>query len=67
MRDLAAAIDPAFSLKKHVSNICRSAFYHTRDLRRIRLHLNKATAMSLANALVSSRLDYCNALLFGCF
>ena len=33
-------------------------FYHIRDLRRIRIHLNKSTAISLAIALVSSRLDY---------
>ena len=55
-----------FSFKRHVLNICRSVFYHIRDLRRFRTHLNKATAISLANALVSSRLDYCNLLLFGC-
>ena len=66
IRNLGVAFDPAFSFKKHVSNICRSAFYHIRDLRRIRIHLNKATAISLANALVNSRLDYCNSLLFGC-
>ena len=66
IRNLGVAFDPAFSFKKHVSNICRSAFYHIRDLRRIQIHLNKATAISLANALVSSRLDYCNSLLFGC-
>ena len=66
IRNLGVAFDPAFSFKKHVSNICRSAFYHIRDLRRIRINLNKATAISLANALVSSRLDYCNSLLFGC-
>ena len=66
IRNLGVALDPAFLFKKHVSNICRSAFYHIRDLRRIRIHLNKATAISLANALVSSRLDYCNSLLFVC-
>ena len=66
IRNLGVAFDPAFSFKKHVTNICRSAFYHIRDLGRIRIHLNKATAISLANALVSSRLDYCNSLLFGC-
>ena len=60
------AFDPAFSFKKHVSNICRSAFYHICDIRRIKINLNKATAISLANAPVSSRLDYCNSLLFGC-
>ena len=36
-----------------------------RDLRRIRKHLTLDTAISLANALVSSRLDYCNSLLNG--
>ena len=48
IRDLDVAFDPAFSFK----NICRSAFYHIRDLRRIRIYLNKSTAISLANALV---------------
>ena len=66
IRNLGVACDPAFSVNKHVSNICRSAFYHIRDLRRIQIYLNKATAISVANALVSSRLDYGNSLLFGC-
>ena len=35
------------------------------DLRRIRCHLDLDTAKLLATALVSSRLDYCNSLLYG--
>ena len=66
IRNLGVAFDPAYSFKKHVSNICRSDFYQIRDLRRSRIHLNKATAITLANALVINRLDYCNTLLFGC-
>ena len=66
IQNLGVVFDPAFPFKKHVSNICRSAFYHIRDLSHIRIHLNKATAISLTNALVSSRLDYCNSLLFCC-
>ena len=42
IRNLGVAFDPAFLFKKHVSNICSSAFYHIHDLRRIRIHLNKA-------------------------
>ena len=38
IRNLGVAFDPAFSFKKHFSNICRSAFYHIRDLRRTRIH-----------------------------
>ena len=36
-----------------------------RDLRRIRRHLDLDSAKLLATALLSSRLDYCNSLLYG--
>ena len=36
-----------------------------RDLRRIRRHLHPDSAKLLSTALVSSRLDYCNSLVFG--
>ena len=37
----------------------------TQDLRRFRRHLDLDSAKLLATALVSSRLDYCNSLLYG--
>lgn len=43
----------------------KSCLYHIRDLRRIRRYLNLDSAKLLAHALVTSRLDYCNSLLFG--
>ena len=43
--------------------LCKSCFYHIRDLRRIRRHIPLSTAKTISNALISSRLDYCNSLL----
>ena len=43
--------------------ICKSCFYHIRDLRRSRRHIPLSTAKTISNALISSRLDYCNSLL----
>ena len=37
--------------------------YFIRDIRRVRKHLTLDASTALANALVSSRLDYCNSLL----
>ena len=52
-----------FSFQKHVSNICKSCFYHIRDLRRIRRHIPLSTAKTISNSLISSRLDHCNSLI----
>ena len=62
VRNLGVVFDSDFSFHKHVSNICKSCFYHIRDLRRIRRHIPLSTAKTISNALISSRLDYCNSL-----
>ena len=50
----------------HVSSICRSSFYHLRKLFRIRnKHLTKESEAVVVHAIVTSKLDYCNALLHG--
>ena len=63
VRNLGVVFDSDFSFHKHVSNICKSCFYHIRDLRRIRRHIPLSTAKTISNALFSSHLDYCNSLL----
>ena len=51
-------------VERHVANLCRISYYHLRELQRVRRYLNHETAVKVANALVSSRLDYCNSLLY---
>ena len=60
VRNFGVVFDSDFSFHKHVSNICKSCFYHIRDLHRIRRHIPLSTAKTISNALISSRLDYCN-------
>lgn len=64
-RNLGVVFDSHLSFKKHFSDVCRSSFYHIRQLRQIRSSLDKNSATVLANALVSSKLDYCNSLFYG--
>ena len=63
VRNLGVIFDSDFSFHKHISNICKSCFYHIRDLRRIRRHLHLSTAKTISNSLISSCLDYCNSLI----
>ena len=52
-------------MTKHVNNICKTAFYHLRNIAHVRKFLNVDATVSLVYSLISSRLDYCNCLLYG--
>ena len=58
--NLGVVFDSNFSFSDHVSQVIKSTRVHARDLNRIRPLLDLNTSVLLANALVSSRLDYCN-------
>ena len=47
VRNLGVVFDSDFSFHKHVSNICKSCFYHIRDLRRIWRHIPLSTAKTI--------------------
>ena len=47
------------------SAVCRAALFSILELRQIRSSLDKNSATVLANALIHSKLDYCNSLFYG--
>src|SRR3989454_8698935 len=62
--NLSVVFGKELYFEKHISSICSTSFYHIRQLRQIRSSLDTNSAIVLANALVSSKLDYCNSLLY---
>ena len=65
IKSLGVTIDSKLSFDQHVRNICKSSYSNIRALRYIRSSLTRDTAASIASAIVSTRLDYCNSLLYG--
>ena len=61
VRNLGVWFDSDFSFSCHVMKVCKDCFAHVRDLKRLRGHLTHEAALMAANALVGSRLDYCNS------
>ena len=62
VRNIGVVFDSNFNFSNHVSQVIKSTRVLARDLYRIRPLLDMNTSVLLANALVSSRLDYCNSL-----
>ena len=65
VNNLGVIFDQKLSMKQHVDKISRPAFYYLRQLRVIRKSLTTKACEALVHAFVSSRLDYCNCLLYG--
>jgi len=61
---LGITLDSHFSLHRHISSICKSAYYHLRSLRHICSAITDDMAKLVACAIVCFCLDYANSLLF---
>ena len=52
-------------MRNHVDNVVRSCFFQIRQLRSVRRSSTGEALRTLVHAFISSRVDYCNALLYG--
>ena len=62
-KSLGVMFDQHLSMDTHVKSICRSAHFHIRNINAIRHLLTPTATAQIVHSLVTSRLDYCNALL----
>ena len=49
----------------HITKTCSSAFYYLYSISHISKYLSRGSTEKLVHAFISSRLDYCNSLLYG--
>ena len=57
--------DTTLSFQSHINNVTRSAFYNLKNITRFRPSLSDSVTETLIHCFISTRLDYCNAILTG--
>ena len=62
---LGLIFDNTVTMSFHINNIVKVAFYHLRNIAKIRKYINVTTAEVLVHAFINSKLDFCNSLLHG--
>jgi hypothetical protein len=65
VRNLGVMMDSVMNMDSQITSVCRSAYFQLRNIGAIRQYLTKDVAAQLIHSFVSSRLDYCNSLLYG--
>jgi hypothetical protein len=65
VRNLGALFDSQLNMQQHINKTCSSSFYHLYNIRRIRKYLSRDVPESLVHDFITSKVDYCNGLLYG--
>ncbi len=63
--NLGVTFDENMSMKSHINSVCKSGYYHLRNISRIRKCITHDACVTLVHAFITSRLDYCNTLFAG--
>jgi len=63
-RSLGVIFDNQLSLSMHVTALCRSGYFHVRQLHPVVQSLTTEAAKTVIQAFICCRLDYCNSLLY---
>ena len=64
-RNLGTCFDTHLDMGTHITKTYSSAFYYLYNIRHIRKYLSRESTEELVRAFISSRLDYCDSLLYG--
>ncbi|KAL9978241.1 hypothetical protein ACROYT_G015736 [Oculina patagonica] len=65
VRNLGSWFDSNFSMSTHISKSCSAAFFWLHNIKRISKFLARDKLEMVLHAFVTSRIDYCNGLLYG--
>ena len=63
VRNLGTILDNSISMDAHINQVCKAAFYHIHNIRRVSKYLSQECLKTLIHAFVTSRLDYCNLII----
>ena len=67
VRDLGVTFDQFLNFDDHITAICRSIYFHIRNIGKNRNLLSYNACSTIIHALISCRLDYYNSLLYNVY
>ena len=66
IRNIGSFFMSTGDVSAHINHVCKSSFYALYRIGKLRTLLDNTCIEKLVHAFISSRLDYCNSILYGC-
>ncbi len=63
VKNLGVILETDLNFSSHVKAVTKSAYYHLKNIARIRCFVSSQDLEKLVHAFITSRVDYCNGLL----
>jgi hypothetical protein len=64
-KNIGVTFDCHMTMEKHINNTIQIAWLNLRNIGKIRRFLSHQSTCTIVHAFITSRLDYCNSLLYG--
>ena len=64
VRDLCVVFDQYLTFHDHITGICKSTHFHLHNIGRIRKRLSFDATAQFIHALITTRLDLCNSIIY---
>ena len=65
VKNLRVIFDQCINMYEHVTSVCRAAYYHLKNIHCLKAFLTQEALVAVVHDFVTSRIDYCNSLLYG--
>ena len=65
VKNLGVTVDRALSIDSHITSVTRTCYMHPKNVGHIRRSLTLDACKTLVHGLVTSRMNYCNGVLYG--
>ena len=65
VRNLGVLLDPSLNFDLHIKYLTKTAFFHLRNIARLRPFLTDNNAKTLVHAFIMFSIDYCNSVFVG--
>jgi len=64
VKNLEVIFDQCINMYEHVTSVCRAAYKHLKNIHCLKAFLTQEALVIVVHVFITSRIDYCNSLLY---